>query len=64
MLQFFENVYNFVYTMLGGIIWFIRSVPSMIGNVQTLVSNMPEFFAPFYLIILSAGIVIAVIKLL
>lgn len=64
ILDFFGTIFNFIKTLISGIIWAITAIPEMANSFISIFSYAPPFLSVFLTLCLTVTITYAVLKML
>lgn len=64
IIDFLKTIFNFLGTLIDGILWAITSIPSMANSFIGVFAYAPPFLSMFLTVCLTLTITYAVIKML
>lgn len=64
IIDFFSAIIDIVLNVVKSIVWFVTSLPSMMGVLNHVVGYAPSFILPFLLLALSATSLFAILRLI
>lgn len=63
IIDFFKTLFDFVTTLLDGVIWAITNIPTMANSFISVFAYAPPFLSVFLTLCLTVTITYAVLKL-
>lgn len=64
IIDFFKTIFNFIGTLIDGVIWAITSIPNMANAFISVFAYAPPFLSMFLTVCLTLTITYAVLKML
>lgn len=64
IIDFFKTLFDFVTTLLDGVIWAITNIPTMANSFIAVFAYAPPFLSVFLTLCLTVTITYAVLKLI
>lgn len=64
IIDFFKTLFNFISTLLEGIVWAISNIPTMADSFISVFAYAPPFLSVFLTLCLTVTITYAVLKLI
>lgn len=64
IIDFFKTLFDFVTTLLDGVVWAITNIPTMSNSFISVFAYAPPFLSVFLTLCLTITITYAVLKLM
>ena len=64
IIDFFKTLFDFVTTLLDGVVWAITNIPTMANSFVSVFAYAPPFLSVFLTLCLTITITYAVLKLM
>lgn len=64
IIDFFKTLFDFVTTLLDGVVWAITNIPTMANSFISVFAYAPPFLSVFLTLCLTITITYAVLKLM
>lgn len=64
IIDFFRTIFNFLGTIISGLIWAITNIPKMADSFLSVFAYAPPFLSVFLTLCLTVTVTFAILKLL